>query len=149
MHVLLWDLHLLRRYRPVTLLLLPEINVFCVHEMQTLNVNRTQVVMERLVRRWSRKMYRVLLCGFLENFAPSNILKKVGRDLKMENWVDRNGGSCSGHALCSVVAGVEPSNFTTGRLDTPSPISSVIALLRQFYILYAERNKIFIPGVWL
>jgi len=95
-------------------------------------------------------MYRVLLYGFLENFAPSNISKKVGCDAKLElgvgneEWV-----SCDGHSLCSVVAGDERSNFTSGGLVTPTPISSVIALLRQFYILCAERNKIFIPGVWL
>jgi hypothetical protein len=69
------------------------------------------------------------------------------------NWnlgyIMRNGGSCNGHALCSVVAGDESSNFTSGGLVTPSPISSVIALLGQFYIPCAERNKIFVPGVWL
>jgi len=134
----------------MTLLILSEINAFSVHEIQSLNVKRTEVVMDRHERRWSRKMYRVLLCGFLKNFAPSNILKKIGCDGKLEHgYIMRNGGSCNGDDLCSVVAGDERSNFTSGGLVTPSPISSVIALLRQFYVLCAERNKIFIPGVWL
>jgi hypothetical protein len=65
-------------------LILSEINAFYVHEVQIFNVNRTEVVMDRRERRWSRKMYGVLLCGFLENFAPSNISKKEGCDAKLE-----------------------------------------------------------------
>jgi hypothetical protein len=68
----------------VNLLILSGINAFSVHEILSLNVNRTEVVMDRHERRWSRKMYRVLLCGFLENFAPLNIWKKVRCDAKLE-----------------------------------------------------------------
>jgi len=95
-------------------------------------------------------MYRVLLCGFIENVAPSNISRKVGCDAKLELGVcNEEWGSCNGHALCLLVVGDERSKFTSGGLVTPTPISNVIALVRQFYILCAERNKIFIPGVWL
>jgi len=68
----------------VTLLILSEINAFSLHEIQSLNVDRTGVVMDRHERRWSRKIYRILLCGFLESFSPSNILKKVGCEAKLE-----------------------------------------------------------------
>lgn len=71
---------LLLCYRLVTILILYEINVVSVREIQSLNVNRTEVVTDRHERRLSRKMYRVLLRGFLENFALSNILKKLGCD---------------------------------------------------------------------
>ena len=50
-HVLLYELQLLHRYRLVTPVILSEINAFYVHEKQILNVNRTEVVMDRHERR--------------------------------------------------------------------------------------------------
>jgi len=46
-----------------------------------LNVNKTEVVMDRHDIGGQEKCTEF---GFLENFAPSNILKKVGCDANLE-----------------------------------------------------------------